>query len=557
MKRLILFLIIMIPASSFAQAEPEDIAPLFLEGANFFVCVIAGLLLAIAFQLLLTMLSVAGGITAIGDISKKSNSSHSHSHSHSGHHNDEGMNVGQKISTGLGAWTMITTSVALFFASLLAVKLGLTGVNFLGATLGLVIWAAFFIVMTYLEISAVSSLIGGMVSTVKHSLSSVFSTFSQSSESKAKEIARTNAKAQSREMRQQLEKLFSTHDIDKKIDEYVQKLEPQRIDIKNLKKQIKDLLTHIQVTEKADYDYPNTVKKMILEEADKSTLSKEDKQAIKDHVSSLKDIASGDASNQEKAKQGIEELTPADRQQIDQYQDKIKNALRNTNKEELQPEKLEADLRKIFNEPGQASNVIKEKASAIDRPTLVKLLSSQNMSEQEADKYISKVEMVLQKVGSTFSGAGSKASTEKEGVKAKIKGMFSGAGSSTSLGQVYSDFTSLFQSSAAGPDLKYKLEHYNKEEMTVLITNRTSMSRSEAEPIAEKIVSARDGVLEKAHQVETKVNEKMEEAKRMSLKAAEESRKAAVTAAWWLVGTAILSAAASAVGGMLALEGIF
>jgi divalent metal cation (Fe/Co/Zn/Cd) transporter len=92
--------------------------------------------------------------------------------------------------------------------------------------------------------------------------------------------------------------------------------------------------------------------------------------------------------------------------------------------------------------------------------------------------------------------------------------------------------------------------------MTALITNRTSMSRSEAEPIAEKIVSARDKVLNKVYEMEIKVNEKMAEAKDKALIAAEESRKAAATAAWWLVGTAVVSAAASAFGGMLALEGI-
>lgn len=87
------------------------------------------------------------------------------------------MNVGQKVSTGLGAWTLITTSIALFFASLLAVKLGLIGANFIGATLGLVIWATFFMMVTYLEKNMVSTLIGGMASSVKSSLSSATSAF--------------------------------------------------------------------------------------------------------------------------------------------------------------------------------------------------------------------------------------------------------------------------------------------------------------------------------------------------------------------------------------------
>ena len=566
MKDLKIALLMLIPASSFGQTAEGALTPVLVEGGNFFVCIVAGVLLAIAFQLLLTALSVAAGISAVGNVEKKANKSDNEvSHSHNYDDDDHGMNMGQKISNGFGAWTMITTSIALFFASLLAVQLGLLGANFVGAALGLVIWASFFIVMTYLEISAVSSMVGGLVSTVKSGFttasSAASSAFSKSETGAAKEVARTNAKEQARQMRKQFEKLFDTNDIDKKVDDYVQKLKPQPIDIKDIKKQLKDLITDLQVTEKAEFDSPNSVKKMILEEADNSALSKEDKQAIKDHVNSLKDIAQSDASNEEKAKKGVEELTPADREHINKYQDKIKKALQNTDKDELQPAKLEEDLKRIMNEPGAASNIAKAKASALDRQTLIKIVSSQNMSESEANKYVDKVEAVLKKVNSFFGSKGDQAASKKDDLQAKIRSLFSGSGGSNGfdLDRIKSDFTSIFQSSgeAGSTDLKYKLEHYNKDEMTAFVAQKTGMSRTESESIADTIVSARDGVLEKANKIEAQVNEKMREAKEKSLAAAEASRKTAATAAWWLVATAILSAAASAVGGMLALEGWF
>lgn len=558
-------LFILIPAGLFAQERAE--AVYFLENTNFFIAVIAGVILALGFQLLLTALSVAGGITAVGNVREKGHeASRDRQRSKEDYDDDDddddGMNIGQKVSTGLGAWTLITTSIALFFASMLAVKLGLIGANFVGATLGLVIWAAFFMLITYLEVNMVTSLVGGLASTVKDSLSSAGSVFSRSDASVAKGVAKTQAKTEAKEMRKQFEKLFTTHDVDKKVEEYVQELKPQKVDVNNLKKEVKDLLTDLQVTEKADFDYPNSVKRLILEEADKSTLSKEDKQAVKDHVNSLKDIAQSDASPQEKAKAGIEDLTPADREQIDKYQAEIRKALKNTNNSELQPDKLEQDLKRILNEPKEATDIAKAKASAMDRDTLVKLLASQNMSEREADQKISQVEKVLQKVNSFFNKESANAEATKgrlqkkeSDIEAKVKTMF--AGGKNDLNRIYSDFTSIFQDSGAGPDLKYKLEHYNKEEMIMMITNKTSLTRSEAEPIADKIVSARDTVLNKAYEVQIKVNEKIAEAKDKALIAAEESRKAAATAAWWLVATGIVSAAASAIGGMLALESVF
>lgn len=563
MKRYFLIFSTLLPLNLFAQEGMG--AAVLLEETNFFIAVIAGVLLALGFQLLLTAFSVAGGITAVGNIRKKGHNDSSKDRQKAHHDNDDdnddGMNVAQKVSTGLGVWTLVTTSIALFFASLLAVKLGFIGANFIGATLGLVIWAAFFMVVTYLEINMITSLVGGLASTVKSSLSSAGSVFSKSDSGVAKDVARTKAKTEAKEMRKQFEKLFSTHDVDKKVEDYVKELKPQRIDIQNLKKQIKDLLTDLQVTEKADFDYPNSVKKLILEEADKSTLSKEDKKAIKDHVNGIKDIAQSDASPEEKAKRGVEELTPADREQIDKYQGKIREALKNTNNRELQPDKLEQDLKRILNEPKEATSIAKAKASAFDRDTLVKLLASQNMDEREADQRVSQAEKVLNKVQSFFSDGQANAQAKKgeaqqktDDLQAKVKAMF--AGGTNDLNRIYSDFTSIFQESGAGPDLKYKLEHYNKQEMITMISNRTSLTREEAEPIADKIVSARNAVLDKAYDIQIKVNEKMAEAKDKALIAAEESRKAAATAAWWLVATGVVSAVASAVGGMLALEGI-
>lgn len=429
MKNRTMSLLLLLPLSSFAQVA---VPPVIFDGGNFIVCIIAGLLLAVGFQLLLTTISVAAGITAVGNVKEKAYSSSSSSNNNKSH-DDDGMNIGQKVSTGLGVWTMITISIALFFASLMAVKLGLTGADFIGATLGLVIWAAFFMLITYLEINAVSSLVGGMVSTVKSGLSSASSVFSQSEESESKSIVKTQAKEQAKQMRKQFEKMFDTNDIDKKMDEYVQKLEPQKIDIQNIKKQVKDLLTDIQVTEKADREHMDTIKKLVLEEADKSTLSKEDKEAVKNHVSELKDIAQKDISNEDKVKQGIEQLTPADNQQIEKYQSQIKKALEDTNKSELQPDQLEKDLKRILNEPKEATSIAKSKASALDRDTLVKILASQNMSEQEADKRVSQAEKVLNKVSSFFGNGAEKTSDTAEdkkqsvkqnveGVKDKIKG---------------------------------------------------------------------------------------------------------------------------------------
>lgn len=542
-----------------AQAERELTNPLIENGPRFFICIIAGVILAFAFQLLLTMISVAAGITAVGDIEKKANSNSSGSSSDSS--DSDSMNTGQKISTGIGIWTMITASVSLFFASLLAVKLSLIGVNFIGVTLGLVIWASFFMLMTYLEVNAVSSFLGGMISTVKNGISNVFG---RSSESEAKAVAKSQAQDNAHALRKEFENLFDNRDVDKKIEEYIDKLQPQQIDINHIKNEIKSLITDLQVREKAAYFDEDTIKKLIVEEAESSTLSQKDKEAVKNHVKDLKNIAQGDGSNEEKVKQGIENLTNADREQIEKYQAQIKEMFQNTEKEELQPENLERDIQKILDNPREATSIIKAKASAIDRQTLVKIISArEDVNEEEAKDYVRKVENTLQKIEGYFSSKSSEADGQKEQMKGqkdelqtKLKNIFSQKQGEAqyNFNRIKSDFTSLFSSAGSSGDLKYKLENYNKEQMMELVTTRTSIPREKAEPVVEKIIEARDTVLQKAAEVETKVKRKVEEVKQAALRQAEETRAAAVTAAWWLVATALVSGIASALGGMIALD---
>lgn len=553
MRKLILFTLLFSPIFANAQAQGGVMDPIIGNGPRFFLCIIAGVVLAFAFQLLLTMLSVAAGVSATGDIQKKANKS-SNDSSSSKSSDRGGMNTVQKISTGIGVWTMITATISLFFASLLAVKLSLIGANFIGVTLGLVIWASFFMVMTFIEINAASSLVGGLISTAKNGLNNIFS---KSSENKEKAIAKSHAEQEAVAVRKQFENLFNTNDIDSKIESYIDKLQPQRIDIDHIKNELKSLLTDLQVREKAQLNDSETIKKLILEEADESALSQKDKEELKNHVQGIKDIGQKDISNEEKAKQGIEQLTPADREQINQYQDKIKEVLQNTNKEELQPEKLQQDLDYIFNNPKKAPDMIKSKASAIDRQTLLQIISAkEGVDKNQAEEYVRKVENTLQKIQSLTGSKSQEAEGKSADIKAQIQNIFSSKKGEAeyNYNKIKSDFTSLFRAAGDSSDIKYKLEHYNKEQMLTLITTRTSISREKAEPIVEKIIEARDTVIEKSTEIEMKVRRKVEEAKQAALEQAEETRAAAATAAWWLVATAVVSGIASALGGMIALD---
>lgn len=610
----ILGLFLAAPSLVQAQVETAFINPLIDNGVRFFVCVIAGILLAIGFQALLTMLSVASGVSAIGNIRKQA---HQSSHSQSNSSSSDTPMI-QKISSAFGIWTLVTCSLSLFFASLLAVKLSLIGANFIGLTLGLVIWAAFFTTMMYLEVKAVTSLIGTLINTamagLRQSASAVSGIFSQSSESEAKSVARTSAHENARAMRKELQKLFNNNDLDQKINDYVNRLAPQDINVNKIKQELKDLIADIEVKEKTELGEEGVTKHMFLEVASSTpNISKKDVQKLGQVFDQVKGIAQSGGSKTEKAQKAVEQLTPASHQEVEAFKKTVADYLRATHKQELQPDKIRQDIQAMLKDPKKAKQILQHKASAVDHDTIVSILEERgDLSHQDAEKYAQYAEKALDFVkghlglsssggmsggsgnnlssgggDNLSSGSGAHSSTRVEHyptadvyITESRAGNMGGDGSSNksmtgkakarlqeyladfqnkkdfNLNQIKQEFMHMF--SGSGEDdhesLTYKLKYYNEEEMTRFVTMNTSIPPEKAHAIAAKAVEARDTVLTKAHDIEREVKMRLDQAKEEALIQAENTRKAAASAAWWLVATAVVSGVASAVGGMLALD---
>ena len=92
---------------------------------QFFITVIAGVILALGFQFILTALSVAAGISAIGDVKKTYIESKNHS-TGKVHFNDEEKDDNDKndstptrtlITTGFGIWSTLTVAISLYFVN--------------------------------------------------------------------------------------------------------------------------------------------------------------------------------------------------------------------------------------------------------------------------------------------------------------------------------------------------------------------------------------------------------------------------------------------------------
>ena len=223
---------------------PEDAALIF-SGPQFFIALLSGLVLSFGFQLLLTNLSVAVGISYVGTRSSASKSSSQSSGK---------MGFGG-ISVAVGAWTLITVSLALFLACWLAVKLSLYNSILLGAITGLVIWGTYFSLLFWVSSTTVGSLIGSVVRTATASFNSLVGTATAAFGARAasNQVIET-AETVAATIRKELTQTLGDNDVRDALQDYVETLRSPQLDTSGLVAEFEQLIQDSDITSLADQE---------------------------------------------------------------------------------------------------------------------------------------------------------------------------------------------------------------------------------------------------------------------------------------------------------------
>jgi hypothetical protein len=536
---------------------------------SFFIAILAGIILAFAFQFLLANLALALGVSAIGDIREMSHKRSSNPEDSASDDKDS-TPTGVKVSTGAGIFMLVTLSLSLFFASLIAVKLSLLSSNYIGFSLGMVIWAGTLLLGVYLDSKLISALTGTIFGAIKETLSAGASTvgdvFSSSEKSRVKSTAQETVKAIHKEIRQE----YDLSGFQKKLDEYINKLEPQRFDIDNLHEHIAELLHEIEIKEQYTPKDPEATKRLFLEVAErKKGLSQKDKEKLKGAFDQAKEVMKREGSRADKAMAIVDKLTPGSEEEGREYREKVEQYLRRTNREELNPDSLKEDLNKILNSPKAAPAVVQARASQIDRSTIKAVLSTNGVEEEKAEQYLSKAEEVLTQIKSTTKETQKTISSGKNEFQQDTREQFIGRQEKAERAiehwfnrmeqpelryeRLRQDVERMMDDPKAAPQiLRSRLKRLDRDSLIALLSNNKRINHEQAEKVVVKIEEARDSVIRKTEEIEQRVRIKMNEMKEEVLKQAEATRKTAATAAWWFFIAAVVSGAASALGGILA-----
>jgi len=464
----------------------------------------------------------------------------------------------KKTTNLFGIWTLVTATLSLFFASWLAVRLSTTLVVFHGIVLGLAIWALFYIIMTAIEVTALTSLVGSLVQTAAGGLRTAYkataSVFGKSEEDRIVDTAEKVTAA----VRDELFADVDVKDLREDLEKYIQQLRPPSpMEIKNALRDLLDETDLQAIIEHGEGPFMDTdvVTASLVTE---SGMSREKAQSVansvKDAIGKIREEYGSGKDTASKVTDAAMRVAGKSGQEAQATREKIEAYLRDTHKEELSPEGIKRDLEKLVTSPREGIAALRERLSHVDRSTLRSFLAQRkNMSEQDVDRTTDRIMSVIDTIRGKAAEVPEAADARKRSVEAKIRNYLNSMGRPELRYEgLKHDFQVLFHDPKAGADLLIRrLRAMDRDTRKALVASRKDMSEEDAEHLVSQLDHARDETINKYEQMKTEVEHRLEDARDRALREAEETRKAARTAAWWTFGSAVASGAAAVIGGIL------
>jgi hypothetical protein len=251
------------------------------ETPHVFTTLIIGLLLAIAFQLLLTNLGVAVGITALGlKITAKPEARSPKS--------TRPRNSIRTIGIAAGLGILTTLNVVLFIACFLSVRLSVVTDPILGAILGIVIWSAYLLLLVWISSTAVNSLIGALfhslTASVQTLINLVIRVFNHDDSNSEGELSESEMQST---VRQEVHAALADVDLQGTLASYLEQWQPPQIDLERVHQDLEQMLTEANLRSLPLDDTHIDRQTFVELLGDRTDLSKRDCEQLVDQLETL------------------------------------------------------------------------------------------------------------------------------------------------------------------------------------------------------------------------------------------------------------------------------
>ena len=532
---------------------------------KFVIAILAGVLLALVFQLILTALSVAIGVTAIGDVREKYAKSRvpgsgtftdpdSDDNDEFDQDYNSGTNLGVKITTGFGIWSVLTTCLSLFAATAIAIKLSLFNYDGINIALGLVVWAIFFIILFYLEFKFANTVIGGLINTamsgLRSSAGAVKNIFAPSDRQKLdKVISNTVSK-----IRSEFDNAIDGNQINETLNRFFERVDKKIPNYDDLVNDLEGIAKRSKSKNTAGkwMAIQQILTKAIDENSSSSDSAKQGK------VGQLKSLLT---TIEERYKEGdtpyegianvISSLTPAEREMVEKQMETFKDYLGSSDEKGFSTSSLKEKLGEIFKEPAMLKTAFDNNIKELNKESIVEYLNKNtNLEKSKIQSYANTVETQINHLRDTYN---ENANTNIRGMaEQRVRNFFDNTGRpEIRYEALQSDFQRIMDDPKQSLSVvRERLGKTDGNTLRALITNNKYVTEENLDSIVEQFDKAQTTTSDKLSKVQEQVNARIETIKRKAAIQAEHSRKTAASAAWWLVITAMLSGLAS-IGGSL------
>ncbi len=566
-----------------------------ITNPNFLVTIISGVLMALGFQFILTNLSVALGITSIGNIKQKTERylRNTYVNKKEGYSEEEPKEETNKVASKFmslaGGWTMVTGAISLFLACMLAVKLSLIESNVIGFTLGLVIWAVFSMTMIYLESRALGSIISGVwgaaITAIRSGISGAGSIFS------SRETQEERDRNMVDKIRDEVYQLMEDPQLNTKFDNVIEKIRP-RFDTHQFRRELADLLNEIKIEQKGSVS--PYVKELFIKVAEKEpAFSRTDVSSLdKIFESVLASLGLSGVSRQAgglgaKASEYVkDEVVPKVKEEyipklkeeyLPKIKDEVEHYVMDRNPSDTDPEIVRAEIDEIFSHEVDIAK-IRSEGKLFDKNDIATAVADQKgVTRSEALNVADKLEDALNSIlrsSKIKEIVSSRFEETKEQVKEKAKETL-GSKKDEYMGKLEGRFQNLFrridrpeldynllkkefmfmvQNPKLAPKvLKLKLNQMDTDTLVGLLTASGTLNKSEIEKVVRKFDEVRSDSVQRMDEAEDLITRKTREASQFALEKAENTRKLAAEAGWWLFAMLVISGVAAGLGGIVGM----
>ena len=245
--------------------------------------------------------------------------------------------------------------------------------------------------------------------------------------------------------------------------------------------------------------------------------------------------------------------------QAAEFGSSLESYLKNTQKEELNPDGIKRDLQLLLKQPGAGLENLGERLGQFDRETLVSLLSQrEDISEEEANRIADQVESTYKSIGDQIKKVQETFQSAVDSLFGQVRDYLNALDRpELNYEGLQADFSKVFDDPQAGFEaLGERLGQFDRETLVAVLSSREDISEADANRIIDKIEETRDGVLSQAQRVQQEVKKRYKAVKKRATQQAIETQQIAAGAAWWLFSTALTSLVASAAAGTIAVNGL-